>query len=80
MDWRSGASCGHSSQTIRNWVVQAGLADDPSSDGLTATERDELNRLRRENRQLRQERDILEKATAWFARETGTIPPGSSGS
>ena len=41
---------------------------------------DELIRLRRENRQLRQERDILSKAAAWFARETGTLPSGSSGS
>jgi transposase len=39
-----------------------------------------LARLRRENRQLRQEREILAKAAAWFARETGTIVSGSSGS
>jgi len=48
--------------------------------GLTAFERDELTRLRRENKQLRLERDILSKAAAWFARETGTLPSGSSGS
>ena len=47
---------------------------------LTATERDELARLRRENKQLRVERDILSRAAAWFARETGAIPSGSSGS
>ena len=47
---------------------------------LTAAEREELIRLRRENKQLRLERDILSKAAAWFARETGTIPSGSSGS
>jgi transposase len=47
---------------------------------LTAAEREELIRLRREVRQLRLERDILSKAAAWFARETGTIPSGSSGS
>jgi len=47
--------------------------------GLTTTERDELVRLRRENRQLKLERDILSRATAWFARETG-VPSGSSGS
>jgi transposase len=48
--------------------------------GLAAAERDELGRLRRENKQLRLERDILSKAAAWFARETGTLPSGSSGS
>ena len=48
--------------------------------GQTASERDELVRLRRENRQLRLERDILSRATAWFARETGVLPSGSSGS
>ena len=47
---------------------------------LTAAERDELIRLRRENKQLRLERDILSKAAAWFTRETGTLPSGSSGS
>ena len=49
-------------------------------DGATSSEREELTRLRRENRQLRQERDILAKATAWFARETAVIPSGSSNS
>ena len=47
---------------------------------LSAAEREELARLRREVRQLRLERDILSKAAAWFARETGTLPSGSSGS
>ena len=45
---------------------------------LTSTERDELARLRRENKQLRLEREILSRAAAWFARETGVVPPGSS--
>jgi transposase-like protein len=49
-------------------------------DGLTTAEREELNRLRRENRQLKLERDILSKAAAWFARGTNTIPPKGSGS
>ena len=49
-------------------------------DGLATGEREELARLRREVRRLRQERDILAEAAAWFARETGTIPSGSSGS
>jgi transposase len=47
---------------------------------LTAAEREELARLRRENKQLRLERDILSRAAAWFARETGAVPSGSSGS
>ena len=51
-----------------------------AASGLAAAERDELTRLRREVRQLRLERDILSKAAAWFARETGTLPSGSSGS
>jgi transposase len=47
---------------------------------LTTAERDELSRLRRENRQLKLEREILSKAAAWFARETNTIPSKGSGS
>ena len=69
-----------SSQAIRNWVAQADRDDGHRSDGLISSEKEELARLRRENRQLRQERDILAKAAAWFARETGTIPSGSSSS
>ena len=69
-----------SSQTIRNWVQQAELSSGQRSDGLTTAEQDELRRLRRENRRLKQEREILSKAAAWFARETGTIPEGSSNS
>ncbi|MFZ1122122.1 MAG: hypothetical protein WAN81_17990 [Candidatus Binataceae bacterium] len=41
---------------------------------MTTTEREELNRLRRENRVLREEREILSKAAAWFAQETGATP------
>lgn len=67
-------------QSIRNWVAQADRDAGRRSDGLSSAERDELSRLRRENRQLRQERDILSKAAAWFARETNTIPPKDSGS
>jgi transposase len=51
-----------------------------NGDALTAAEREELARLRREKEQLRVERDILSRAAAPFAREAGTIPPGSSGS
>ena len=67
-------------QSIRNWVVQADRDAGRRADGLTTAEREELERLRRENRQLKLERDILSKATAWFARETNTIPPKGSGS
>ena len=73
-----------SAQAIRNWVAVAdrseGRREEKNEAGLAAAEREELNRLRREVRQLRLERDILSKAAAWFARETGTIPSGSSGS
>ena len=57
-------------QAIWNWVRQADRDEGRRQDGLTSAEREELTRLRRENRQLRQERDILAKAAAWFARET----------
>ena len=69
-----------SAEAIRQWVKQADRDDGRRADGLTIAERDELYRLRRENRRLRQERDILSKAAAWFARETGVIPSGSSSS
>ena len=69
-----------SAQTIRNWVVQADLDEGRHQDGLTTAERQELVRLRRENRQLREEREILSKAAAWFARETNSIPKKSSDS
>jgi transposase len=69
-----------SAQAIRTWVQQAERDGGQRDDGLTSAEREELRRLRREIRQLRQERDILAKAAAWFARETGSIPSGSSSS
>ena len=67
-------------QTIRNWLKQADLDEGRRQDGLTTAERQELARLRRENKRLRLEREILAKAAAWFARETGSIPPESSNS
>jgi len=69
-----------SAQTIRNWVAQADRDGGRRDDGLTSDERTELVRLRRELRQVKLEREILSKAAAWFARETGTIPDGSTGS
>jgi transposase len=64
-----------SAQTIINWVAQADIDAGVRHDGLSTAERQELARLRRENRQLKVERDILSQAAAWFARETGAVPP-----
>jgi transposase len=67
-------------QAIRNWVAQTERDEGRREDGPTTAERDEINRLRREVRQLKLERDILSKAAAWFARETDVIPPKDSNS
>jgi transposase len=69
-----------SAQTIRNWARQADLDDGKRTDGLTSEEREELVRLRREVRTLREEREILKKAAAWFAKESDSNPPKRSGS
>ena len=77
-------------QSIRNWTAAADRQESRREEvppALSVNERDELVRLRRENRQLRvgagtegRRSYILSKAAAWFARETGTLPSGSSGS
>ena len=81
---RSPASLGRefevAPQIIGRWVHQADRDEGRRSDGLTTDARTELQQLRRENARLREERDILKKAAAWFAQETGTIPPRSSDS
>jgi transposase len=69
-----------SEQCIRNWVRQADRDAGRRTDGVTTDERAELHRLRRENATLREEREILKKAAAWFARENGSIPGKDSDS
>ena len=66
--------------TIHNWVTQADRDEGRRDDGVTSKEREELRRLRRENKRLKEEREILSKAAAWFARETDSIPPKDSNS
>ena len=69
-----------SAQTIRNWLKQADRDDGRRGDGLTTEEREDVRRLRREVKALREERDILRKAAAWFARETNSLPSRDSSS
>jgi len=74
--------------TISSWVKQADLDEGRRSDGLTTDERNKLARLRRENKRLQLEREILAhrpdaptgKAASWFAQETDTLPPKGSSS
>lgn len=65
-------SLGVTEQSLRNWVKQDQIERRERDDGLTLAEREELRRLRRENKRLEQERDLLKRAAAFFARETET--------
>ena len=62
---------GISDSSLHNWLKQSHI-DASQREGLTTEEREELRRLRKENKVLRQERDILKKATVFFAREDGS--------
>jgi transposase len=64
--------------TIRHWIAQTDRDAGIRNDGLTTGELAELRRLRREVKALREEREILKKAAAWFAQETGATPRRSS--
>ena len=64
-------SLGVSQQTLRNWLRQEAV-DAGQAEGVTSEEREELRRLRRENRILREEREILKKAAAFFVKENET--------
>jgi transposase len=61
---------GVSYEALRTWIKQADLNEGRRTDGLTSAEREELSRLRREVRVLKEEREIQKKAAAFFAQES----------
>ena len=74
---------GPTAQSIANWIAQDARDRGkplPGKEGLSTLEREELVRLRRQLRQVQMERDILAKATAWFARKSERTPTASSNS
>jgi transposase len=66
-----------SAGTIRKWATQADIDEGLRADGLSTAERKELRELRRENKQLKLEREIPGTSAAWFARESTTLPKPS---
>lgn len=64
---------GISSESLRAWLKQNDLDTGVRTDGLTTEEHEELRKLRRENRVLKEEREILKKAAAFFAQENNSI-------
>jgi transposase len=71
---------GVTASTIWKWVRQAELDTGKRTDGMKTDEKEELARLRRENARLKEERDILKKAAAWFAQEAASGPKKRSDS
>jgi transposase len=68
------ATAGCSIQTMRNWVLQSERDSGARFDGPTTDEKAELAQLRRRVRILEEEKEILKKAAAWFAKETRSTP------
>ena len=71
---------GPTAWSIALWVKQEARDSGKGDGGLSSAERAELTQLRRENRRLKEEREILSKAAAWFATESGASSKRSSGS
>ena len=61
---------GMTAQSLRTWIKQEGLDRHERDDGVTSAEREELRHLRKDNARLKQERDLLKRAAAFFTRET----------